>query len=146
MPLSPPPGSATIMVVDDDALWLSVTAALLTRGGYHVRAASSPAQLLDHVLSLCAGESVQLLLTDVVMPHTSGPALAACLLALRPELRVLFMSGYHDQLPQRSFHHFLRKPFSLTTLLKTVRRVLAAPRRREPGRQFSDGERRKAQG
>ena len=78
------------------------------------------------------GSSPDLLLTDVVMPHLSGPELARQLLALRPTLRVLFMSGYPgEELEQQgsviSPDHILFKPFTHEELARRVRQVLTPP-------------------
>ena len=79
-----------------------------------------------------AGE-IDLLLSDVVMPEMNGPALAQRLVAVRPELRILFISGYADMttLPQSDNPNvsFLSKPFQASVLSERVRQMLARPGR-----------------
>ena len=75
---------------------------------------------------------IHLALTDVVMPHTSGRELAARLERIRPGLKVLFMSGYTDDVIVRhgvseGASHFLQKPYSPEELAAKVRAVLGPP-------------------
>ena len=83
----------------------------------------------DEALALAAGhaEPIDLLLTDVIMPGMSGPALARRLLELRPDLRVVFMSGYTaNTLGQQGVNEqdVLEKPFSPSALLRKLETVL----------------------
>jgi two-component system cell cycle sensor histidine kinase/response regulator CckA len=82
------------------------------------------------------GEEIGLLLTDVVMPGMNGPALAQRLVGLRPELRVLFISGYADMaIPldrENPNVSFLSKPFQASVLAERVRQMLARPSRARP--------------
>ncbi len=76
--------------------------------------------------------TIDLLLTDVVMPVMSGPQVAGRLKAARPGLRVLFMSGYTDDTileygPLKHGTDLLKKPFTPDTLARTVRALLSAP-------------------
>ena len=122
-------GSETILVVEDEAPVRAVTRQLLERNGYTVlEAADGPA-----ALALVDGGSdnphVDLLLTDVIMPGTSGRELANQLKARRPALRVLFMSGYTDDAVVRHGMlepglAYLEKPFRPAALLRKVREVL----------------------
>jgi CheY-like chemotaxis protein len=73
--------------------------------------------------------TIDLLLTDVVMPHTSGPRLAEQLAAKRPELKVLFISGYTEEAIQqhgvlRAGTAFVQKPFTPQALASVLRDVL----------------------
>ncbi len=72
---------------------------------------------------------MDMLLTDIVMPGMNGTQLFQTLSKTRPELRVLFMSGYTDAAVARdglmdSGHHFLQKPFSVLSLARKIREVL----------------------
>jgi two-component system cell cycle sensor histidine kinase/response regulator CckA len=122
-----PRGSETILLVEDEESLRVVTAQFLTNQGYQVMAAEN----FDKALQLASenASNVDLLLTDVVLPGGSGPRLAERLVALRPKLRVLFVSGYtadalvHDDTYREEFA-FLSKPFSPKTLAKRIRSVL----------------------
>src|SRR5438046_3011973 len=84
------PRRVTILVVDDEDDNREAMRRILTRDGYVVLTAAGPAD----ALALCQdGTRVDLLLSDVVMPHASGPELMERLSALRPGLRVLYVSG-----------------------------------------------------
>ncbi|MDQ5977851.1 MAG: hypothetical protein QG602_823, partial [Verrucomicrobiota bacterium] len=85
-------GTATILLVDDEPLLLKTTHRILQAKGFTVMPAGS-AEEAKEVLAMHSGP-VHLLLTDVIMPGQSGPALATDLVKSRPELRVLYMSGY----------------------------------------------------
>src|SRR6266542_2236183 len=115
----------TILVVEDEAAMMEVTTRILRRHGYTVvEAATGP-----EAIALAAKPDVRLLLTDSVMPQMSGPELARQIRQLRPELPVLFMSGYDQGMtgtrPALSQGAALvQKPFDARTLLSHVRSVL----------------------
>jgi DNA-binding NtrC family response regulator len=117
----------TILVVDDDDEVLRYTAATLMRGGYSAIAVQSGDDA--YRVYLKRGSEIQLILTDVVMPHTSGPALVQSLKQQNPDLNVLFMTGYKAE-HFRQFgetlknYKILSKPFTPNELLSTVRKVL----------------------
>lgn len=119
-----------LLVEDEDAVRLIISAAL-RRQGYQVFEASTPRGAIEIFEQHGAG--VDLLLTDVVMPEMNGPALAQRLVAARPELRVLFISGYADvTMPIEADNPnvgFLSKPFQASALVGKVREVLNRPRR-----------------
>ncbi|MEO6603263.1 MAG: PAS domain S-box protein, partial [Polyangiaceae bacterium] len=134
-------GSETILLVEDQEQVRAVAKAILTRNGYHVLVAQHAAEARD--LCRLHAEPIALLLTDVVMPQMSGAELAKQLLRKRPELKVLYMSGYTDDSVVRhgileSEMAFLQKPFTPETLTRKVREVLNAPtaaqKRTEPAR------------
>jgi two-component system cell cycle sensor histidine kinase/response regulator CckA len=120
-------GSETILLVEDDAQVREVAVRILRDYGYQVLEASSAEQALP----LCESHPgvIDLLLTDVVMPRVSGPELAAQLLAVRPEMLVLYMSGYtdHSALRHGVLHEqvaYIQKPLTPTGLGLKVRDVL----------------------
>ena len=81
--------------------------------------------------ALCAQEGIDLLLTDVLMPVETGPALGVRITAVRPGFKILYMSGYTDDAIVKHGvlgpgTPFINKPFSPTALLKKVREVLDA--------------------
>jgi two-component system, cell cycle sensor histidine kinase and response regulator CckA len=124
-----PRGTETILVVEDDAAVQALTRRLLERQGYHVIVAGNGAEALEQID--LHGASISLVLTDVVMPEMSGGELAACLAGSHPELAVMFVSGYTDDvIVQRGLldasAKFLHKPFTATSLAHAVREALDA--------------------
>jgi CheY-like chemotaxis protein len=121
-------GSQTILIVEDDAALLQVTHRSLEEVGYAILTARSPAEAI-HISESHPGP-IHLMVTDVIMPGMSGDKLASYLSALRPEMKVLYVSGYTDE---AIVHHgvlepglaFLQKPFSPRTLSRKVGEVLA---------------------
>ncbi|MCA9620894.1 MAG: response regulator, partial [Myxococcales bacterium] len=123
-------GTETVLVVEDDEMVRRLAERLLRRGGYTVIVAGSGAEALE--VSAAHERAIDLLLTDVVMPGMNGRELARRLVAERPGLRVLFTSGYTDNVI--AHHgvldpgvHFLAKPYSLDALMSLVRQILDEP-------------------
>jgi len=122
-------GHETILVVEDEAAILSLSARVLEQQGYTVLAAGTPGEAIR--LAHEHGEAIDLLMTDVVMPEMNGRVLARNLLALYPDLKRLFMSGYtadviaHHGVLDHGVH-FIQKPFSVQALAAKVREVLDA--------------------
>jgi CheY-like chemotaxis protein len=116
----------TILLAEDEAFVRKATGEALESAGYRVIVAGSAAQALEAHRN--CGEPVDLLLSDLVMPGISGHELANQLLVLCPNVRVLLMSGYAEQLAlcQLSSYDrkYLAKPFSIPVLLRRVREVL----------------------
>jgi len=122
-----PTGSESLLLVEDEHGVRSLSRVFLERAGYRVIDASDPQQAED--LFRRHADRIDLLVTDVIMPGSSGPSLFARLSAERPSLRVLYMSGYTDnalvqdaRLPSDIL--FLQKPFSAGGLLCKVREAL----------------------
>jgi PAS domain S-box-containing protein len=117
----------SILVVDDEELVRRMTARTLRRVGYQVRVATGASEAL--LLARADGASIDLLLTDIVMPGMNGRELVDVLRAELPNLRVLLMSGYAHL--RETFEAadedtpFLQKPFTVDELLAKVRSVLA---------------------
>jgi CheY-like chemotaxis protein len=121
-------GTETVLVVEDLAEVRDFAVTVLQAYGYRVCQAASGAE----ALLLCARERIHLVLTDVVMPNLSGRELATRLETLRPDIHVLFMSGYSGNVnaPPGVLDqgvHFIEKPFSAEELARKVRAVLGAP-------------------
>lgn len=120
-------GSINVLVVDDDVAVLTVIACMLRGGGYNVLLASDAASAVG--LAERKSVAIDLALLDVVMPDVSGPDLAERMRAMRPDLKVLFMSGYVDSEVIRIKAldrglDFLPKPFTADGLLESVDRAL----------------------
>jgi PAS domain S-box-containing protein len=120
-------GSETVLVVEDEEAVRSLVRKTLESHGYKVL----ESQGADDALSILEqyAEPIHLLLTDVVMPQMSGQELAKRLLAMRPEVKVIYMSGYTDDAIVRhgvleAGVSFVQKPFAPTTLAQKVRDVL----------------------
>lgn len=125
-------GTECILLVEDEASVLAYAGALLERGGYRVLALPSAEEAL--ALDPARLQEVDLLVTDVVMPGMNGKALAGELLRRLPGLRVLFTSGYAEEVFSRlgmspGEHPLLEKPYSGPDLLRRVREILD---RRDP--------------
>ena len=120
-------GTESILVVEDDDTVRRLSCAILQRYGYRVLAARAPAEALRHCSQ--PATSIDLMVTDVVMPHMNGRQLAHLVAGIRPDLRVLYVSGYTDD---DILRHgvlddgvpFLNKPFAAEVLARKVREVL----------------------
>ena len=127
-----PVGNETILVAEDEAVIRDLIHHGLSANGYSVLLAGSGLEA-EQIARNYKGQ-IQLLITDVIMPKMSGADLARRLLDVRPELRVLYMSGYTDDsvgqhgVPSGAVA-FLQKPFSMNALARKVREVLDAPER-----------------
>ena len=122
-----PPGTETILVVDDEDALREVTRRMLARGGYTVLTASSGNEAIELASSRVG--PIDLLLTDVIMPKMQGPTVAKEVRKVRPDTRVLFMSGHAQPVLQAddvlgTDFLLLEKPFDQAMLLESVRQVL----------------------
>jgi PAS domain S-box-containing protein len=122
------PGSETVLLVEDEDSVRGIIGAVLRRQGYDVLEAATPRAALD-LFKLQSGK-IDLLLSDVVMPEMSGPALAQQLIGLRPELRVLLISGYAEMAIPFDLNspgiNFIGKPFRASVLTERIREILGA--------------------
>jgi len=129
---SPRKGGESILLVEDDERVRAFATTVLSRFGYQVHAYPAPAPALAALPEL--RPEPRLLVTDVVMPGMNGRALSERVAQLVPSMRVLFVSGYTENV---IVHHgvlkedieFLAKPYSVDQLAQRVREVLDAPRR-----------------
>jgi len=120
-------GTETILLAEDDEQVRELASEALSAAGYTVLVAETP----QVAISICRGtaQAIDLLLTDVVMPGIGGRELAGQINSIRPEIKILYMSGYT---PQAILHHgeldastfFLQKPFTPSSLAAKVREVL----------------------
>lgn len=125
--MSPQSASAprTILVVDDDTSVLKVLAEVLGRHGYEILASKSPEEAIRTVQE--QHPAIDLLLVDAVMPNISGPELADILLFLRPQMRVLFITGLESLAIRLAFGHpcdCVQKPFTIRFLISKIREML----------------------
>jgi two-component system cell cycle sensor histidine kinase/response regulator CckA len=123
----PVPGDETILLVEDEDPVREVTALLLESLGYQVLQVSGAEEALNLVQS--NREKIDLLLTDVIMPGMGGRELAEALRVRDPGIKVLFQSGYTDDVVMRHgiLHAevaFLQKPFNIDALARKIRDLL----------------------
>ena len=118
-------GSGTVLLVEDEPMVRSVAERALTRHGYKVMTADNGEDALE---ILDRGEPIDLLISDVVMPGMDGPTMVREARKSRPELKILFMSGYAEEQLRKSIDienvNFLPKPFSVTELAEAARRAV----------------------
>ncbi len=120
-------GSATILLVEDEEAVRAFAARALASRGYTVHEAGSGAEALEVIREI--DEPIDLVVSDVVMPEMDGPTMLGELRKIRPELKVIFMSGYAEEafaknLPENEEFGFLPKPFSLKQLATKIKEVL----------------------
>jgi PAS domain S-box-containing protein len=122
-------GNETILLVEDDAAVRRLTSEILTESGFRV----FPAGGMEEALAICerrAGESIDLLITDIVLPGIGGVDLAQRIAAIRPGIKVLYMSGYADRAVRGQLSEgavFLSKPFTPAALVSKVRAAIEQP-------------------
>ena len=118
-------GSGTVLLVEDEPMVRSVAERALTRHGYTVITADNGEDALE---MLGRGEQIDLLISDVVMPGMDGPTMVREARKSRPDLKILFMSGYAEEQLRKSIDienvNFLPKPFSVTELAEAARRAV----------------------
>jgi len=123
--------NGVILLVEDNAMVLTTVRAILEKQGYLVLAAALPEEAME--LARTAGSSIDLLVSDVVMPQMSGPDLYECLVEMLPGLRGIFMSGYANSAvvhkgQLREGVNFIAKPFTSEALLDKVIELLGLGR------------------
>jgi len=120
-------GNETILLVEDEPALLKMTSTALERLGYRILAAATPGEAFELLSS--SNDTIHLLITDVIMPEMNGRKLSLELKKIRPELKVLYMSGYTDDVIadhgvlDRDLN-FIEKPFTHNELSMIVRKVL----------------------
>jgi signal transduction histidine kinase len=128
--VQPSGGNETILLVEDDASVRVLLRDALRKLGYRVVEAKQGLEAC--LLASQELDRLDLLLTDMVMPGMGGRELAQHLITIKPELRILFMSGFTDDVGILAGHEqgtsgFLQKPFTPELLARTVRKILDAP-------------------
>lgn len=122
-----PPRQKVVLVVDDDASVLFASRRILARRGYTVLEAPGGEEALQ--IARAHSPRIDVVLTDMRMPGMDGATLASRLAALLPGVRIVYMSGYTDGLPEQDLRApgraFLAKPFTIEQLTETLDRVLA---------------------
>jgi two-component system cell cycle sensor histidine kinase/response regulator CckA len=112
--------------VEDEPMVRTVAERALTRHGYKVLTANNGEEALELINR---GDEIALLISDVVMPVMDGPTMVREARKSRPELPILFMSGYAEEQLRKSIDienvAFLPKPFSVQELAEAVRKVLS---------------------
>lgn len=117
----------TILLVEDDEMIRELVDEMLSEQGFEMLVAENPKE----ALKILGTRSLDLLITDVVMPHMSGPELHDKLVKTRPGLKVLYMSGYTGnavakQVAMDENSHFIQKPFAVDEFARTVESVLTS--------------------
>lgn len=120
-------GSGAILLVEDDAMLRRIIRTTLETIGYSVTAAATPAEAISAAEK--GGAAHVLLLTDIVMPGMNGMQLSERLRAVQPAMKVLFMSGYAENVivhrgELEAGRHFIQKPFLIQDLTRKIREIL----------------------
>jgi two-component system cell cycle sensor histidine kinase/response regulator CckA len=119
-------GTGTVLLVEDEPMVRTVAERALTRHGYHVLTATNGEEALEIIER---GDEIALLVSDVVMPLMDGPTMVKEARKSRPDLPILFMSGYAEEQLRKSLDivnvAFLPKPFSVQELAEAVRKALS---------------------
>ena len=118
----------TVLVVEDEPAIREATRRILSRSGYHVLTAASGREAIE--IASSTGGDIDVLLTDVVMPHMLGKEAADRIRVFRPGVKVLFMSGYTQGLLDtqgvaEAGVNLVEKPFTEASLLAKLRQVIA---------------------
>ena len=124
-------GAETVLLVEDEERIRKLVVTMLAKQGYRVLEAESPAAAMAYVEE--RGETIELLLTDIVMPDMNGFDLAKAVRQARPDIKLLYMSGYTDNRVSEGWvldpgTPFLQKPFTASALAQKVREALGAPK------------------
>ncbi len=124
-----PGGSETILLVEDEAALRGITCEYLESRGYKVLCAANGLQALE----ICRTHEtpIDILMTDIIMPGIRGPELVKAALEIRPDLHIVYLSGYVDRGIEdgalASDAIFLSKPYSLDELSRSIRRAASTP-------------------
>jgi len=119
--------SSTILVVEDEQSVRDLAVEFLTSAGFRVLTAQDGQEALETAQRF--GNTIQVVLTDIVMPKMRGPELALRLQKLLPHLKILYMTGYLEQADSAFLDgtQFLQKPFSRESVIDHLQRAISAP-------------------
>jgi CheY-like chemotaxis protein len=121
------PRSGTILLVEDEEMLRRLAANALTEAGHHVIEAANGIEALERMDAF--PDTIDILVTDAVMPKMGGGQLAERVRALRPQVRAIFTSGYTDQMMDlQPYDQFLAKPFLMSLLCQRVGEILTEPK------------------
>jgi PAS domain S-box-containing protein len=120
----------TLLIVEDESVVRTATAEFLSGVGYQVLTATNGQEAIERIQAHPG--KIHLVITDLVMPDTSGTKLAERLASVRPEAKVLFVSGYSEDVAEKQgvpdpSKNFLQKPFSFQALGDKVRELVREP-------------------
>jgi hypothetical protein len=127
VPYERTPSGETVLIVEDAEALREVTVRIFVRGGYHVLSAADGAEALALIAE--HDGDIHLLITDVVMPKMLGKEVAERVVALKPDIQVLFMSGYAQPVLAAQGRldrdvHLIEKPFAAAAIIETAGRIL----------------------
>ena len=122
-----PRGNESILVIDDDEKIVKLNKRVLENMGYHVIALTKSEEALNTFQQ--TPESIDLVLTDMTMPHMTGAELTKKLIAIRPDIPIIMCTGFSDQIDKdeaikMGISDFLMKPVDMITLVLAVRKAL----------------------
>jgi len=124
----------TVLVVEDEQAVRELACEFLKCAGYSVVTAENGLEALETVKRF--GQSIQLVLTDIVMPKMRGPALAKQLKSVLPDVRIVYMTGYLEQTDGNDNFlqdaNFLQKPFTRESIVGGVAEAMKGERRAKP--------------
>lgn len=123
-------GGGTILLVEDEESLLKLASEMLVQLGYSVTETKSPGEAIE-ICQSSSGEKIDLVLTDVIMPGMSGKEMYDRILEIRPDLPVLFMSGYTaDVIASKGIMegtvHFIQKPFTMQKLSAMISETMVS--------------------
>jgi len=123
-------GSEKILLIEDDKIVRELSTRILEGKGYHVTTRENGATGLTYFTEFA--DQIDIVLTDIIMPQMSGLAFARAARRIKPDLRILFISGYaEDHQPEShetsNGRNYIQKPFTVSTLCGKVREILDSP-------------------
>ncbi len=126
-PRLPKKGTGTILIAEDEASIRTMLGSILTKYGYNIITADSGRSAVE--ITKKYGKNISLLITDIVMPGMNGRVLAKKLKVIYPGLKVIFMSGYAEDIPDEMIDEikgsiFIQKPYTMENIMGAIAAVL----------------------